>query len=491
MKNKIILITLLIFIFSGTGTDAKTEKFAKNVVTITVASQRYDYNAPWQKLAVQREVISGIVLKGNRILTLSYKLADHVLVEVSKFGAYHKYPAKVILKDYHCGLALLTVPDVSFFKDLTPVEFNSEGISKETKLSIVRWDSNGILKEHSADYQKSAVEFFESSGAVLIHQITSEIDSGGKGEPVFVDGALSGITSWYYPNTKTLKAIDIDVVARMLKDFDSGNYKGMPNFFVEDAALENDENLRNILGMESEDNGILINNVPPQTSGSDILKKGDVILNIDGTDLDDNGMYVSEKYGKLAYYGLIYLNHFVGDNVKMNIIRNRKKMEISFALKPFSEDCFLIPTISNGNPPRFYIIGGLVFQELSRDYLQTWGKEWISTVDKRLMYYYDNFTKYPTPDLKRIVILSLVLPSSVNTGYHNYRHMILHDVNGQKIKDINHVKNIIDKSGEKFLNFSFIGGSSVILDCNEAKKSNAEIIQKYKIQSQYYLGEIK
>ena len=490
MKKISYLIIFFIFIFFISA-PLRANRLGDSIITITVTGQSYDFTAPWQKLPIQKEVITGILLKENKILTLSYKLKDHVLIEASKFGSFRKYPAKVILKDYHCGLALITVTDNSFYNDLKPVEFNSRGSIKDKKALIIKWDNNGILKEHPAEYLKSAVEFFESTGVVLIHQMISEIDTAGKGEPVFVDGKLAGIASWHLSKTKTIKVIDLIVIERMLKDIQSGNYKGMPFFYVEDSALENDENLREYLGLKKEDTGIHLINVPPQTSGSDVLKKGDVILNIDNIDIDDNGLYLSQKYGKLTYYGLIFLNHFVGDTVKMDVFRDKKKIEISFKLKPFSEDSFLIPPLTYDTPPKYYIIGGLVFQDLTKEYLKTWGKEWPSTADKRLMYYHDNFTRYPSPDRKKIVLLTSVLPAAVNLGYHNLKNLILDKVNGIIVKDIAHFNEIIAKSNDKYLEFDFAGDRRIVIDNKEAKSSINDIMKKYKIQAPYYLGEKK
>jgi S1-C subfamily serine protease len=481
-----ILLFLIFFILPSFA-----EKFENNVVSISVATQSYDFNAPWQKLNVQREVISGVVLKNGLILTVSHKLADHVLVEVSKFGEYHKYPAKILLKDYQCGLALITVPEKNFFSDLKPVEFNSTGSARDNKAFIVRWDINGILKTHSAEYQKSSIEFLEISGAVLIHQMTSDIDFGGLGEPVFVNGKLTGITLLHSAKNKTVRAIDIAVIERMLKDFQSGTYKGLPFFNIEDASLSNDENLRESLGLSSKDTGVLVINVPPKTSGFDVLKKNDIILTINDINLDDNGFYVSKKYGKLAYYGIIYLNHFIGDIIKMKVLRNKKKIDVSFKLKPFSSDDFLIPTSGYDSHPKYYIIGGLLFQELTREYLRTWGEEWSSTADKRLMYFYDNYAKYPSPEQQRLVILTSILPAVVNVGYHNFKNLILRKVNGSSVRDLTDLKNTIDNHKEKFLEFDFIGGTRIIIENNEAKRSLNDILQKYKIQSSYYVGNGK
>ncbi|MBN2401286.1 MAG: hypothetical protein JXN64_02700 [Spirochaetes bacterium] len=490
MNKKYLLIFIFTFILN-TNIPANAEKYSENVVTITVASQSYDYNLPWQKLSVQKDTISGIVIDENHILTASHKLIDHVLVEVSKFGEYRKYTAEIILKDYQCGLALITVLDKEFFSGLKPVEFNTHGSARDNKALLARWDNSGILKTHQAEYQKSSIEFLDSSGAVLIHHMISDIDVGGKGEPVFVNGRLAGIALWHSSKTKTVKAVDVTVIERMLKDLQSEKYNGMPFFNIEDAPLENDKNLREYLGLKNEDTGILVINVPPETSGYNILKKNDVILSINGVDLDDNGLYISAKYGKLAYYGLIYLDHFIDDTIRMKIVRNKKKMDIDFKLKQFSNDSLLIPTSSYDSPPKYFITGGLIFQELTKEYLKIWGEEWIGTSDKRLMYYFDNYTKYPTPEQKRIVILTAALPASVNVGYHSMKNLILRKLNGQNVKDIIHLKDLLDKSNDKFLEFDFTGEHRIILNRNEAIKSTNEIIKRYRIQNPYYIGDGK
>jgi hypothetical protein len=485
MKLNVLLIIFFIIILSVQDSLIASEQYADNVVSITVTTQGYDRNTPWQKLSFRKEVISGTVLKDNRILTVSYNMADHVLVEVSKFGSFHKYAAEVLLKDYQSGLALIKVTDVGFYNDVKPVAFNNGASIKEKKGQIVMWDPSGIFKVNTAEYLKSSIEYFDYAG-ILIHQMKSDIDAAGKGEPVFMDGKLAGICSWHNLKTKTIKIIDLEVIVRMLKD--SENKKEAPFFYIEDAPLENDENLRTYIGLTNNDTGIMILNVPSKTSGSDVLKKGDVILNINGVEIDDNGLYMSEKYGKLNYYGLVYLNHFVDDIVSMKIVRNKIKKDISFKLLPITDDCLLIPSLSNDKAPKYYIVGGIVFQELTKDYLETWGKEWIETADKRLMYYYDNFARYPGLDKKRIVILSRVLPASVNVGYHQMRNIILNKVNGQAITDINHVKDVIDRSGNKFIEFDFIGEQQIILNAAEAKYGNTDILKKYNIPAPYYLG---
>ncbi len=387
-----LLKILIISIITLTGIPVLAEEFAESIVSIVVTRQDYDYMAPWQKSAVEKEDISGVVIEGNRILTLSYRLTDHVLIEVSKFGASRKYTGKVILKDYYSGLALITVTNEDFFKGLKPVIFNTNGAITSGNAVSVKWDKNEVLKQYPMEYAKSVIEFYDSSGVILVHHMISDIESGGKGEPVFVNRKLAGISSWSIPKNKIIKLIDLQVIERLLRDLKEGG-KGMPYFNIAASPLGNDESLREYYGLNDSDSGVLVTNVPPDTSGSDVLKKDDIITNINGIGIDDNGLYDSGTYGKLNFYGVFYLKNIVGDKVSMKIIRNKERIDISFTLKPYNNDSFIIPVVNYDKPPEFYILGGLVFQELTREYLKTWGKEWPDKADKRLMYYYDNYSK--------------------------------------------------------------------------------------------------
>ena len=228
---------------------------------------------------------------------------------------------------------------------------------------VYKWDSLSSFKEYNAGLTKSSIRFYEPTCAVLMHQFSTSMNDGGNGEPVFIDGMLCGITTGLSNETKTLYAISIEAVHRLLKDMGDGTYGGIPFFWVDTADLQSDTSLREYYGMGADDTGVLVTDVPPGSSGSEVLKRNDIILSVDRTTMDDTGMYDS-PYGKLYYYGLIQINRFVGDTVSMRILRDKAKMDVRFKLKPIPRSYSVIPLISYDSPPAYYIFGGIVFQPL-------------------------------------------------------------------------------------------------------------------------------
>jgi S1-C subfamily serine protease len=459
------------------------QPFEDSVVNIVVTSQKHDYESPWQKGEIQRASITGCVIEGNRILTTAYSLTDHVLLEVLKKGESRKYEAAVILKDYHSGLAILKVEDARFFDGLKPVQFSPAGKVTGRTAKVYKWDAMSSFKEYTADLTKSAIRFYEPSCGVLMHQFSTSMNDGGSGEPVFIDGKLAGIAAGLSNETKTLFVIAIDAVVRLLKDADSGGFQGIPFFWIDSVELQSDSNLRTFFGLEEGAGGALVTDVPAGSSGGDALKKNDIILSIDGHDLDDNGMYES-PYGKLYYFGLIQLNHFVGDTITMKILRERKRLDIQFTLKPVPEHYSAMRLISNDRDPLYYIFGGMVFQELSIGYLESAGQEWKQKGDKRLLYYYDNVKSISSESgAGGIVVLSRVLPNTINKGYQYYKDQVLKKANGVAVKDLPHLREIISGSSERFIVLEFVGETMIVLDRQSAMAGEQDLLKTYNINS--------
>ena len=69
------------------------------------------------------------------------------------------------------------------------------------------------------------------------------------------------------------------------------------------------------------------------------------------------------------------------------------------------------------------MLGGLIFQELSRQYLSEWGTNWLKEAPQRFVYL-DRFQSELFPDgNRRVVILSQVLPANSTIGYDDLAYL--------------------------------------------------------------------
>ena len=92
-------------------------------------------------------------------------------------------------------------------------------------------------------------------------------------------------------------------------------------------------------------------------------------------------------------------------------------MEVTLAHEP-PKDYVSQPYVSSTRRRVITWWTGLIFEELSRQYLKEWGGDWVKQAPRRLVY----LDRYPIDGRaregrKRIVILSQVLPVASNIGY--------------------------------------------------------------------------
>jgi S1-C subfamily serine protease len=457
--------------------------FGSSIVTIKVTTQAFDQYSPWRKSAPSQEEIQGTVLDGHLILTVARPLADLVTAEVSKHGNPARYPAEVVMKDYVAGIALLTVREPAFFADLEPVTLAAPG-AVSGQLRAVRWEPGGILREFSATVVKTVVDYFTPVGATLAHVLSTDMDHGGSGEAVFEDGKLLGLAYHLDPGTKALSVYAVEVLQRLFADLADGAYGGYPSTWEYARGLEGDLTLKRFLGLRDDETGVLVTTVPPRMSGAGVLRPNDVILSVDGKPIDDSGLYRSESFGMLHYESLLFLNHQVGDSVELRVVRDREQIAVSVPLLPIDAEAFLVPPASVDEPPDFVVYGGLVFQELTRSYLQgVWGSDWWRSADSRLLFAYDDESLFPRPDRRRIVVLNRVLPHAVNAGYQSDSNLVLDSLNGTPVRDLAHLASLLASPAGPYAVFRFAGGDRMVLAHERATAAEKEIMESYGLQA--------
>ena len=97
---------------------------------------------------------------------------------------------------------------------------------------------------------------------------------------------------------------------------------------------------------------------------------------------------------------------------------------------------YVIPPYNLDQPPAYYVLGGLIFQELSRQYLREWGGNWQKDAPQRFVYL-DRFQSELFPEgNRRVVILSQVLPANNTIGYDDLAYLVVQKVNGKEIKSL-------------------------------------------------------
>ena len=460
-------------------------------VRILVTSREYDYYAPWQSNGSRSDELTGCVLPGGRILTVAYPLRNHTMVQVTKRGQSRRVRAEVVLKDYASNLALLEVRDPAFFSDLAEARPANPGW-REGRCVIVGWDRSGMPREYAAERLYTDVNPYYSHGVAVRHRMTTDLDRGGHGEPVLQEGRLVGIADGIDREEKSVDVIGVDSIRRLLDDLGDGRYEGQPFFTLDAAPVGGDESLRGYLGLKDGESGLYVSGVPAALGGEGGLRPGDVLLQVGGRRIDDEGMYDSPDYGKLDYRALVGLQYRVGEALPLEVLRQGRRVPLRVILPAIREELFLVNPLPIDRAPLYLVWGGLLFTELTYDYLQTWGEGWKGKADERLAWYWTRGL-YPEGGRRRVVLLVQVFAMEENAGYHSIRNAVLRSCDGRPVRDLADLKKRLagaggppqggpPPEGVPYHTFFFEDGRSIVLQRDAEETAGKKVAESYGVR---------
>ena len=367
-------------------------------------------------------------------------------------GSDTKYVASVLAIGDECDIALLTVDDDDFWTDISPVAFG-ELPHLQDSVSVCGFPIGGdTLSVTSGVISRiETLSYVHGSAELLGVQIDAAINSGNSGGPAFDDrGRVIGIAFQSMAGSGDAENISYiiptPVVNHFIDDFErNGRYTGFPSLGVEWQRTESPA-LREALGMARGQRGIYVRRVEPTSSASGHINPGDVLLEFDGVAIGTDGTVPFRTGERIAFSHLIS-QKMTGETAEVCVLSKGKRKRLMLEMRPINR---LIPVHINQKPPKYYIVGGLVFTPVTVPLLRAeFGKEFdydapIKLLDKMLYGMKKNETQ-------EIVVLSQVLAADVNVGYEDFSSMQVMKANGHAINNLAELVHIIDSSTDRFL----------------------------------------
>lgn len=424
-----------------TTTPAPAADIKSSVVRINSTQQSWNQWQPWEKNPPRKRRALAAIVAPGKVITTSELVADATYLEFETADGTRFTPAKVIAVDYEANLALLgpATEDegTRFFAGTTPVEVASPPKIGDA-LEIVQIEDNGVALRTSGSLQSIDVESnFLPGEYFLTYMVKASMQSAASSYslPVLAGGRLAGVLISYNSKDQICDVASTDIIARFLKEASSGNYRGFPSLGVTIARTE-DASFRQWLGLGEDQGGLYVRSVKKGAAAEKAgVQKGDVLLAVDGLKIDRRGYYEHPHYGTLSWGHLIRGERSIGDTVTLSILRDGKPLEIKATLSREDNASRLVPNEMFDKPPAFLVKGGLVFQELSRPLLESFGEDWQSRAPLDLLDAYENPENYQDK-ANRIVFLSGVIPTPATVGYERLRNLVVKKVNGKEIKDM-------------------------------------------------------
>jgi len=487
IRRAALLLSCLFFaaVQTARADEAKPEA-PLSVVRVNVTNQPWDFARPWGKRPPYSRRAVGTLLSGNRVLVTAELVANANYVEFETPEGGQRVPASVEVVDYEANLALLKTEDTEFLKAYQPLEITHAKVGDS--LAVWQLESNGALLVTKGPMTTAEIGHYPIDDApLLVYRVTAPLQFRDSSFtlPVVKEGKLVGLVMRYDNTTNNAEVLPAPVIEHFLLDAKKAPYEGFPRIGISSASTR-DPQFRRYLGLTSETTGgVYISDVlrgGPAALGG--MEKGDVLLQVDGEAVDQEGNYKDREYGKIGVANLFSTRHYEGDVVKVAVFRKGTKKELEITLKHRPVESYVIEPYVLDRAPKFYVLGGLVLEELSRQYLKEYGNDWMKKAPEQFVYFDRQQNELFKDGPKKLVFLNRVLPSDLTIGYEELTQIIVTKINGMAIQSLDDVPAALAQAKDGLHKIEFDNEPRVIyLDAAQVTAEQSALQQKYRLPS--------
>ena len=452
-----------------------------SVLLVHVYRTRFDWSLPWKQEPVEASLGSGFLIEGGRVITNAHVVSDAREVLVRRPDQANPYVATVAAVGNDCDLALLQVADPAFAIGLKPLALGEVPRSGSRVLTYgfplggqdVSSTAGIVSRVESRGYVHSGID------AHLVVQTDAAINPGNSGGPVVQDGRVVGVAFQGYPGFDNMGFfIPVPVVRHFLADLGDQVYQGFPDSGLFTSPLLSPA-YRRERGLPRGKSGVVVDQVAPGGTAFGVLQRGDVILAVDGILVANDGT-VTQGDARVTFEHLFDMKQ-VGQPVKVTVWRDGKEL----SLVATSRHIARLENRRNryGVAPRFVVYAGLVFMPLDTELLKVWGRGWINTADRNLVWHH-LFREAEDPESadREVVVLTRVMRHVANSQLTFAGLVAVDRINGVPIRRLGDVVSALEGNHERFHRLEFEGASGIeALDREKADAAHAEILKQYAI----------
>jgi S1-C subfamily serine protease len=445
------------------------------VVRVNVAAQASNFMQPWRKNPRTIRQGLGVVLMDGRILVTAELVADHIDVELEKPETALKAAAQVEVVDYDANLALLSAPSADFLQSIPGARLDGT-VSVGERVDVMQFEPNGRPVTTPATVTTIEVGPYPvDENAFLLFRLSVPLQSRENSFtiPAFKDGRLVGLVMRYSPPTQTADLVPAPVIEQFLKAAAKQPYAGFPRAGLTFSDTR-DPQLRRYLKLQNGTGGAYVAKVlpgsPAEAAG---IKAGDVLLSVDGKQIDQDGNYQDDRFGKISLAHYVSTSVEVGQTIPIVLWRDGAEVKLEGTLAPRDRARMVSQPYIFDREPDYVVVGGIVFSELSRQFLREFGRNWSDAAPLKLVYL-DRVQSELPPDRGRIVFISNVLSSPNNIGYEGLGFEVVDEINGRPIRSLADVAAAVENPKDGFHRIRLAEDPGLLVLDVEGSKADVE-----------------
>ncbi len=479
MHGRRLLTLLIALVFTPAALAQPEDELIRNsVVKIFTTSRLPNLTQPWTRQSPSNSTGSGVVIEGNRILTNAHVVNYGQRILVQPHQSSEKYEADVVAIARGIDLAIIELEDESFFDSHPPAELSAELPRIGSMVHAIGYPMGGDALSVTAGIL-SRIEYTDYNQGTLglRMQVDTPLNPGNSGGPVFVDNKVIGIVFSGIPSAENIGyVIPTDEINMFLADVEDGSYEGNPRIFAHLQTAENPA-IRKKLGLESDDTGLIVTTADEDS----VLMAWDVIVAIGEHDIDNRGM-VAVEGGFRLHFGYYVPKLAKNGAVPVTIIRDGNQMQIDLPVMPKLDS---LQKSLDGAYPSYLIYGPMVFTpsyaELAQaaaraaPLLAASGNPIISRLGDEVAFEGEQLVAMPSP----------FFPHRVTRGYELGVVPVLESVNGEKVKNLAHLAEILRDAEGEFIEFKFAGttNETLVFDREQLEEATEDVLDDAGIRS--------
>ena len=461
----------------------------KSMVEVRVSQIEADRFLPWRNSVPRWQDGYAIAVRPGLFLVPEELVRNHAAIQLRRAGSLRPVPGEVVHADDRVGLAIIRATEPDWFSDAVPLSLLHE-IPQNGDFTLLQWGANDHLQVGVGNLLSIG---FESVGEGIPPQLTYELASSMRidhpGTPILHEGELAGLAMRFRGGRRTAVVLSPDNITRFLEASEYADYAGIPEPDFEFKPLANPVR-RRFLGVPESlaEDGILVRAVFPHTDKDHGLQIDDVILSWDGHALDARGNYQHEIYGRIPFRHLLS-QRSPGDHVPVQVIRDKTIQDVYVVMQ--TNDTFhrRIPRNETGQPDDYVIAAGLIFRELTVDFLKAFGERWERRGEIDLIWHAYTHSDQPEDAFKRTVMLVGVLADPINIGYRELRYRIVTQVNGEPIRNLADLAQKLEQDGFSGVTFAGMEAAPLRFVPAEVEEANPRIQARFQIPALSRLTE--
>ncbi len=454
-----------------------------SVVKVFATLSAPDLTRPWSKQPPAEVTASGVVIEGKRILTSAHVVNYASQVQIQANQAGDKVSATVAAVAAGIDLAVLKLDDESFF-DTHPALPRAEKLPRIKDAVLAYGFPTGGTSLSITKGIVSRIEFvpYQMTISGLRIQIDAAINPGNSGGPAIADGKMIGLAFSHLSNSENIGYIIPDEeIELFLKQIASGPYRGKPALRDEFQTLENPA-LRAFLKLDGSEHGVVVRrSFDPSATAA--LRQWDVVTKIADVPVDDQGMIRLEPGLRLSA-GYEVQKAARNGTVPLTLVRGDKTIQVD---APAPVHYPLLIESLDGQYPRYFIYGSLVFEAATQDFVAAHGKELGGTLIAIGSPLITELGGLQGPQRTELVVIpSAMFPHKISKGYGSPMGAVVKTVNGTAVKSLAHLVELLRDLKDEFVTFEFDGrlGEALVFRREEMVAATEQILTDNGVRAQ-------